>query len=116
VIVNSESRLPVCALALVSLASFLFAQSPIGADEMSLHAAPYSPSPVSGIIRTQVEMVEVPTVVRDSNGVAIAGLRRGDFELFDAGKKQKISTFSVETFARARSVHRNQSERRASRG
>ncbi|MGO9254950.1 MAG: VWA domain-containing protein [Bryobacteraceae bacterium] len=68
---------------------------------MSLHAAPYSPSPASGIIRTQVELVEVPTVVRDSKGVAIAGLKRGNFELFDAGKKQEISTFSVETFARA---------------
>jgi VWFA-related protein len=48
-----------------------------------------------------MELVEVPTVVRDSNGVATAGLQRGDFELFDAGKKQEISAFSVETFARA---------------
>ena len=40
-------------------------------------------------------------MVRDSRGVAIAGLKRGDFELFDAGKKQEISAFSVETFPRA---------------
>lgn len=45
--------------------------------------------------------MEVPTVVRDSKGVAIAGLRREDFELFDAGRKQEISAFSVETFSRA---------------
>ncbi|HTX35351.1 MAG TPA: VWA domain-containing protein [Bryobacteraceae bacterium] len=66
-----------------------------------MHAAPYSPAPASGVIRTQVELVEVPTVVRDSKGVAIAGLQRGDFELFDGGKKQEISMFSVETLAGA---------------
>ena len=100
-VANLESRLPVFTAAVISLAGLVFAQSPIGADEMSLHAAPYLPAPAPGIIRTQVELVEVPTVVRDSKGVAIAGLKRGDFELFDAGKKQEISAFSVETFARA---------------
>ncbi len=68
---------------------------------MSLHAAPYSPSGAAGVIRAQVELVEVPAVVRDSKGVAIAGLKREDFELFDTGKKQEISAFSEETLARA---------------
>ena len=101
VVVISETRVAVGAIALASFVGFLLAQSPIGADEMSLHAAPYTPSDASGVIRTQVELVEVPAVVRDSKGIAIADLKRGDFELFDAGKKKEISAFSVETFERA---------------
>src|SRR5215471_19109163 len=54
VVVTSESRLAACAVALVSLTGFLFAQSPIGADEMSLHAAPYTPPSSSATFRTQV--------------------------------------------------------------
>lgn len=100
VVVTLETRVAVCATALVVITGLVAAQSPIGADEMSLHAAPYAPA-ASGVIRTQVELVEVPAVVRDSKGVAVAGLTRGDFELFDAGKKQEISAFSVETLARA---------------
>ena len=94
------SRLVLGAVALVSCGAGLFAQTPIGADEMSLHAAPYSPSSSPAVIRTQVELVEVPVVVRDSKGIATAGLQREDFEVFDAGKKREISAFSVETFAR----------------
>jgi VWFA-related protein len=105
--ITSVSRLVFGAAALVGLAAFLFAQSPIGADELSLHAAPYSPAAAFGVIRTQVELVEVPTVVRDSKGVAVAGLKREDFELFDEGKKQDISAFSVETFPRAGTPGKN---------
>lgn len=96
-------RLPpaVCAVALLSLAPTLFAQMQIPADELSLHAAPYSPAPAAGVIRTQVELVEVPAVVRDSKGIAIPNLTRENFELLDSGKKQTISVFSVETFSRA---------------
>lgn len=90
-----------CAIALLSLSPALPAQTQIPADELSLHAAPYFPSPAAGIIRSQVELVEVPAVVRDSNGIAIPHLTREDFELLDSGKKQKISAFSVETSSRA---------------
>jgi len=90
-----------CAIALLSLSPTLPAQMQIPADELSLHAAPYFPSPAAGIIRSQVELVEVPAVVRDSNGIAIPKLTREDFEVLDSGKKQKISVFSVETFFRA---------------
>jgi VWFA-related protein len=90
-----------CAIALLSLSPALRAQVQIPADEMSLRAAPYFPSPAAGIIRTKVELVEAPAVVRDSNGIAIPNLTREDFEVLDSGKKQEISTFSVETFSRA---------------
>jgi VWFA-related protein len=90
-----------CTVALLTLSQTLPAQMQIPADELSLHAAPYFPSSAAGIIRTQVELVEVPTVVRDSNGIAIPNLTREDFEVLDSGKRQEISAFSIETFSRA---------------
>jgi hypothetical protein len=46
-------------------------------------------------------MVEVPVEVRDSKNRAVAGLKREDFELFDAGKRRIISSFRIEDFSRA---------------
>jgi VWFA-related protein len=39
--------------------------------------------------------VEVPTVVRDAHGNAVGNLKKENFLLFDNGKPQTISTFSV---------------------
>lgn len=49
-------------------------------------------------LRTNSNLVEVGVVVRDSRGRAIDGLSKDDFEIEDAGKKQEITVFSVETF------------------
>ena len=54
---------------------------------------PYDPPPTV-TLRSDVNLVEVPVVVRDSAGREIPGLQRADFELFDAGKKQTITAFS----------------------
>jgi len=47
--------------------------------------------------RLNVNLVQVHVTVRDSNGKAVPNLRKEDFLLYDQGKPQPISTFSVET-------------------
>jgi VWFA-related protein len=59
------------------------------APEMSSHDAPATFS-------TKVNLVMVPVVVRDAKGKAIGTLQKEDFQLFDKGKPQVISRFSVE--------------------
>ncbi len=56
---------------------------------MSSHDAPATFS-------TKVNLVMVPVVVRDGKGKAIGTLQKEDFQLFDKGKPQVISRFSVE--------------------
>jgi VWFA-related protein len=45
---------------------------------------------------TRVNLVAVPVVVRDRHGKAVGNLTKEDFQLFDRGKIQSISRFSVE--------------------
>ena len=81
------------ALACLGLAA---AQS-IAPDEMHARTVPYvPPSPVT--LRTQVDLVEVPVVVRDGQRRTVAGLTRDDFEIYDTGKKQAITAFSLQSF------------------
>jgi VWFA-related protein len=69
----------------------------IAPDEMRARTVPYvPPSPVT--MRTEVDLVEVPVVVRDGQHRAVAGLTRDNFEIYDAGKKQTITAFSVQRF------------------
>ena len=51
------------------------------------------------IFSSGVNLVSVPVVVRDNHGHAIGNLRREDFRLFDRGKQQVITKFSVEVNA-----------------
>jgi len=51
------------------------------------------------VFKSKVNLITVPVVVRDKKGNAIATLHQENFQLFDNGKPQVISSFSVETLA-----------------
>lgn len=46
--------------------------------------------------KTGVTVIQVPVVVRDHDGHAVGNLGKDDFQLFDNGKRQEITSFSVE--------------------
>src|ERR1700733_5999048 len=46
--------------------------------------------------KSRVDLVMIPVVVRDGHGKPVAGLKKEDFQLFDKGKPQNISRFTVE--------------------
>jgi VWFA-related protein len=65
---------------------------PNAGNEVTEHDTPAT-------FRTKVNLVLVPVVVRDRQGKVIGDLKKEDFRLFDNGKPQTISSFSVETLA-----------------
>src|SRR5258708_39192681 len=87
--------LPLCILLSLTAA----AQTPPPADpqpvaaktspEIATHDAPAT-------FKSKVNLVVVPTVVRDNKGHAVGNLTKEDFQLFDKGKPQIISRFTVE--------------------
>ena len=46
---------------------------------------------------SRVNLVSVPVVVRDKDGHAVGGLKQDDFRLFDKGKPQVITKFTIQT-------------------
>src|SRR5580658_6105933 len=80
--------LPAVVLSLVAAWAY---QGPQGQDqpEISSQEAPVTFS-------ERVNLVSVPVVVRDREGHAVGNLRQEDFQLFDKGKLQTITKFTVE--------------------
>jgi VWFA-related protein len=46
--------------------------------------------------KAETDLVLVPVVVRDAKGNAVGNLRKEDFQLFDKGKPQEITKFTLE--------------------
>jgi VWFA-related protein len=95
--INTRTRLMAvlaCASLLVAIA--LVAQE-IPSDEVRWVRMPYVPQiTTSPVIRVQSDLVEVATTVADNHGKPVSNLGKDDFLLFDNGKPQTISTFSVQ--------------------
>jgi VWFA-related protein len=76
-------------LCLLAASRFSHTQTTANQSEISSHDA-------SATFTTRVNLVMVPVVVRDHQGHAIGTLQQSDFQLFDKGKPQVISKFSIE--------------------
>src|SRR5580698_3295074 len=76
------------------------AQNPPNAPQQNTPAqqntAEMSTRDTPATFSTKVNLVMVPVVVRDAKGKAIGTLQKEDFQLFDKGKPQVISRFSLE--------------------
>jgi len=59
----------------------------------------FSAQDTATTFKVRVNLVEVRVVVRDAQGHAVGDLKQEDFQLFDNGKPQIISRFSVEQSA-----------------
>jgi len=57
--------------------------------EITTHDSPFT-------LSTEVNLVMVPVVVRDAKGHAVGTLHQEDFRLFDKGRLQTITKFSIE--------------------
>ena len=87
---------PILLTAFITLSIVPLLQSQIAPnEEIKIAAQPYVPQE-SNAIRVKATMVDVTVVVRDSRGKPISGLTKGDFEIYDEGKQQKISLFTAE--------------------
>lgn len=86
--------------AIFVIAFVLTAQQPIAPDEIRGGVESYTPPPQSSLtIRTQVNLVEVPVIVRDGDRI-VSGLQRSDFQVTESGHPREITSFSVETLNR----------------
>jgi len=85
---------------------------PVQAQTADKNAPEMSSRDTPATFKAKVNLVLVPVVVRDAEGHAIGNLRQEDFQLFDKGKPQVISRFSIEksagqTFAEKRNPEVN---------
>jgi VWFA-related protein len=60
-------------------------------------ASEISQTETSATFKVRVNLVQVHVIVRDPSGKAIGDLKREDFLLYDQGKLQNVTNFSVET-------------------
>jgi VWFA-related protein len=62
-----------------------------------LAQAPADPPVQEPTLRVTTRLVQVNVIVQDKKGEPVSNLTRSDFRLFDQGKEQPISIFSVES-------------------
>ena len=71
-----------------------------GAGQNAPSPARRPSAPQTPTFRLNVEYVEVDAVVTDRDGQFVRGLRKEDFEIFEDGKPQAISAFSIVRYPR----------------
>jgi VWFA-related protein len=70
----------------------------IPTPEPQATAPPVTEAPKTGVttIRTSIQLVEVPVIVKDKLGVPVTGLKKEDFEVYDNWKRQDVRVFIEE--------------------
>ena len=59
-------------------------------------AASPTPAEPDDVVRVTTDLVVVNITVLDKNGKFVTGLKRADFQIFEDGAPQRVSTFSAE--------------------
>jgi VWFA-related protein len=108
--IRALSSLIRCAYHQILVATCIFLLAVLGIPRANAQDAPTpSPKPVADTktevsiqdsgttFHLRVNLVQVHVVVRDNKGKPVENLRKEDFLLYDQGKLQPITTFSVET-------------------
>src|SRR5205085_11031576 len=85
-------------LVALSLLGFGRAQEPAPAASNAPEVSTQNAAPT---FSTRVNLVLIPVVIRDSQGRAMGTFKEDDFQLFDKGKPQLITRFTIERPARA---------------
>src|SRR5437762_10359341 len=90
---------------LVVLAVGLSAQTPAQSGQTPAPAKPAAPAqPEKPTFRMQVDLVTNDVVVRDEKGNFIADLKKDEFEIYEDGVKQDITSMTVVTGGRVNNV------------
>jgi VWFA-related protein len=91
-----RARLVVILVCGCLLATIALVAQDIPPDELYWSSMAYVPEiAATPVIRVESNLVEVATVVRDSHEKPVGNLKKDDFLVFDNGKPQTISTFSI---------------------
>ena len=80
----------------ITALSVIAAAQQIPEQELRFDTQPYTPA---ATLRIHRDVVQVDVVVRDAKGNAADGLKEGDFKIYDKGKEQAITQFTVERAA-----------------
>jgi VWFA-related protein len=94
---TTPKRLLHCSLAFSLFAPCLASLSGSVVPSFEQTQAPQSSQP----IRVQVRLVPVDVIVTDSKGRPVTDLKLGDFQVFEDGKLQEITHFTVQMFTAA---------------
>ena len=84
------------ALLAIAALSLIAAAQQIPEQELRFDTQPYAPA---ATLRIHRDVIQVDVVVRDAKGKAADGLKEGDFKIYDKGKEQAITQFTVERAA-----------------